>query len=278
MRLAHAAIALGFVVSQMGRAQNGPDRLQHIDSLVAVSNATSFGHTLQGLSATMALAQARQPGLHAQKALRAVCERSFPLDSAAAHLRRAFEGRYNPSQFDLMIAWFSSPLGRKVAEAERATTLLKGDLRQEVREKVRAQWVSSRRLLLLERLDGNLGLGPRQQTYALALLEDLIVPAPSSNSTDGGTSDAHVQRMLQLANDRLDFQLSDSLMFDMRVTYRSLSNDDLQRYNEFLEMSAGRWYVQMVQQGLENAFLGGREQFVDGVAAMPVSARKSYFP
>ena len=277
MRLARAALALGFVVSQMGQAQTGPDRLQHIDSLVAVSSATSFGHTLQGLSTTMALA-ARQPPLHAQRALRAVCERSFPQDSTAAHLRSAFEGRYNASQFDIMITWFRTPFGRKVAEAERTATLLKGDRRSEVREKVRAQWVSSRRVLLLERLDGNLGLGLRQKTYALALLEDLIVAPPNSNSTDERPSDANVQRLLLLANDRLDIHLTDSLMFDMRVAYRALSNDDLQRYNEFLESSAGRWYVQMVQQGLENAFLGGREQFVAEVAAMPMSARKAYIP
>lgn len=277
MRFVCVALVLGFVVVQTAAAQDSRDRLQHIDSLIAVSSAPSFGHTLQALGAVIVLCQARPPALAAQQALRALCERSFALDSSRVHMRTAFEGRYNPGQFDLLIAWFRSPLGRKVIGAERSAAELKEDQRRQVREKVRSQWVSSRRLLLLERLDGNLGYGFLQKTYALALLEDLIAPPTSTGQTER-PSDAQVQRMLLDATGRLEARLPDSLMLDMKVAYRSVSNDELQRYNEFLESSGGRWYVQMLHQGLENAFLSGRQRFVGGAMAMPASTRKVYVP
>jgi hypothetical protein len=278
MKLALVLILMAIIAIQRSPGQDSPSRVEYVGSLIAVSGASSFGHTLPSLGTTILLTQRKMPRSSAGEALATLLERSFPPDSTAKHLRESFEARYNPSQFDMIIDWFLSPLGKKIVEAERSETLLSGSRRRELRERVRSQWVSNRRLLLLGRLDRNLGLGQRRGTYALVLLEDLIVSLNRDTPANDQISDAEVQQMLLTATDRLETRLPDSVILDMRVTYRSLSNDDLQSYNEFLESFSGRWYLDMLRRGMEDAFLEGQERFLVEVTTIPLSSRRTFLP
>ena len=278
MRCASFVLALGIIATQPASAQQPSGRLEHGQELIGASSASSFSLTLTELHRIIAWTHPKPPSREGLEALKSLDERSFPVDTTASRIQMACDSRFNPSQFDEIITWFRSPLGLEVAEAERSAALLNISRQRQIREQVRSQWVSNRRMLLLGRLDDNLGLGSRQGTYALILLEDLIVSLNSDTPSRGESSEAHVQDKLQAATQRLESCLRDSVLFEMRVTYRSLSNDDLQRYNEFLESFSGRWYVELLQQGLEDAFVEGRERFLAGVSQISLPTRRALVP
>jgi hypothetical protein len=278
MRYTCSVVVLTFITAALLHAQPSPGRSEDIQEFVRTSSATNFGRTLTGMHTIIAWALAKPPLPDALVALAGLEERSFPADTITAHIQQACEARYNPAHFEEIIAWFQSPLGTKVSEAEHAATLLDDSHRDAIRREVRSQWVSERRMLLLRRLDDNLALGSRQGTYALVLLEDIIGSVNRENSDQGKWSEDQVQRKLQDATTRLESRLRDSVLFEMRVTYRTLSNNDLQGYNEFLESPSGRWYIALLQQGIEDAFLEGRDQYLKGLTAIPLRLRKTVVP
>lgn len=271
-------ILLGLTAAGPIRAQDSPGPWEHGDELLSTSSAGSWVHILPDVDRIMVWSLPKTPSSEALKALRALTEESFPLDSTVERFRDACSARYNPSVFDETIAWFRSPLGQKVAEAERSPAMRKESARRQVREQVRSQWVSNRRLLLLGRLDGNLSLGTRQGIFALTLLEDLMNSIQRSSPDEKRWSDSEIQSRVDHAATTLESMLRDSVLFDLRVKYRSLSNDELQQYNEFLETFSGRWYVEILRQGLEDAFLAGRERFVAGASAFSLPLRETLVP
>jgi len=271
-------ILLGLIVAGPIRAQDSPGPWEHGRELLNTSGAASWVHILPDVDRIMVWSLPNTPSSEALRALRALTEQSFPIDSTVERIRDACSSRYNPSVFDETIAWFRSPLGQKVAEAERSPALHKESARRQIREQVRSQWVSNRRLLLLGRLDGNLSLGTLQGIFALTLLEDLMNSIQHSSPGEKRWADSEIQNRINHAATKLESMLRDSVLFDLRVKYRSLSNDELQQYNEFLETFSGRWYVEILRQGLEDAFLAGREQFVAGAAAFSLPLRETLVP
>ncbi len=248
------------------------------DELIGTSGAPGFVHLLPGLYRPMLWSLSKPPSREAERALISMTEAAFAPDTTIQRLRLACDSRYNPEVFDGIIAWFRSPLGLKVASAERSLATI-GDKNQgTLREQVRSQWVSQRRMLLLLRLDKNLSFGTREGIFALTLLEDIANVQPAGTPGSEVESGELIAQRLDRATTRLESTLRDSVLFDLRVLYRSLSNDDLQNYNEFLESFPGRWYTDILGQGLEDAFLEGRTVFLERAGALGASFRKSFVP
>jgi len=278
MRCASFVVVLGCCLAGALHGQELPTRSEHGRELIAVSNASSLGKLLPELDRIMGWSLASAPAGGAAERLASMSSEAFPSDSIVSSLLKTCEGRYNGSVFEEIIGWFRSPLGQKVAQADQSVAVMLPPQRSEVRERVRAEWVSNRRLLLLGRLDDNLGLGTVQGLYALRLMEDLLLSLRKENPTATEWSDERVQDAVERAVNRLESCLRDSVVFDLRVTYRFLSNDELQRYNEFLETFGGRWYTELVREGLEDAFVAGRERFVTHTSAIPISIRRTLVP
>lgn len=278
MRSVSFALALGCCLAGTLHGQDLPTRSDHGREVIAVSNAASCSDLLVGLDRIMGWSLVSRPAGEAAERLASLTQEAFPRDSTFLFLLEACDGRYNPSVFQEIIGWFRSPLGQKVVQADQSVVNMRPPERRELRERVRSEWVSNRRLLLLGRLDDNLGLGTTQGIYALRLMEDLLLSLRQNSQTRTQWSDEKIQSAVERAVDRLESCLRDSIVFDLRVTYRSLSNDELQRYNEFLETFGGRWYIELLREGLEAAFVEGRERFVTGASAIPISLRSTLVP
>jgi Domain of unknown function (DUF4124)/Uncharacterized protein conserved in bacteria (DUF2059) len=181
----------------------------------------------------------------------AITDRDFHPDAFYGVLRSEFGRHFNEPWLNDVIAWYASPVGRRIAAAEVRFYAI--DRRREVEDFV-AGLVNNRpsavRVALLQRLDaasgsteGSLDLFVAINRSIIRVVEPLI---PAASRVGAG------QRESQARQIRLQMQeaLKQVNVVTMLLLYQGLTDDELRSYIEFLETDAGAWYSGAARQAI----------------------------
>ncbi|MEY2892019.1 MAG: hypothetical protein RJA98_1927 [Pseudomonadota bacterium] len=169
--------------------------------------------------------------------------------------------RLNPDDLAALNAWYDAPLGQQVnqmevdagagsSEAQRARGLAGADLFQTL--------APPRKLLLrdmviaLRALDMNVSL---VQASSWALYQGLR--GSDANPPPGVPGEDEMRARLDAQRPGLRLAFAPLLLSGMAQTYAALSDDELQRYIDFLRSPSGRAYTDLQIQAVGTALVEG---------------------
>ena len=184
----------------------------------------------------------------------AITDREFHPDAFYGVLRAEFGRHFNEPWLDEVLAWYATPVGRRIAEAE--IRFFATDRRRELEEFV-AGLANNRpspvRVALLQRLDaangsteGTLDLFVAINRAIIRVVEPLI---PAASRIRAGQVESQ-SRQIRL---QMQESLKQVNVFTMLLLYQGVTDDELRSYIEFLETDAGAWYSGAARQAIISA-------------------------
>jgi len=251
------APALAATVSRHGdaRAVAIPDRpsAAEIRALDDLLERSGLRPQLESLSAGIRVQFLRgRGGLSGQDRItvdRIVSER-FDAAVLYARIRIEFERNLDPSKLARALAWYDSPLGKRITGLELAALVSNGP---DAVADIEKSLPSPRRLLFVERLDTGGGASETTVDVTMAIVRSLtraFQPAlPAVARLSPGQLDDQFARARNLTLEKI----RDACLVNMLVAYRSLSDQELEQYVRFVESEAGQWYVSLMNGALLTA-------------------------
>jgi Domain of unknown function (DUF4124) len=181
----------------------------------------------------------------------AVTGRDFHPDNFYGVLRSEFSRHVDEPRLNEVLAWYATPVGRRVAAAE--VRFYASDRRREVEEFV-AGLANNRpspvRVALLQRLDAASGATEGSLDLFIAINRSIIrvvEPLIPAQSRIGAGQIESQARQIRL---RMQESLRQTNIFMMLLLYQGVTDDELRRYIEFLESEAGAWYGTAARQAI----------------------------
>ncbi|MBI4270433.1 MAG: hypothetical protein HY615_08870 [Candidatus Rokubacteria bacterium] len=213
-------------------------------------DASGLGHQLERVAvrikADVARARAASPEIAA--AIERAAARHLDGDRLTAGARRALARRIEPTAAAAALAWFRSPLARRVVALEREAL---EPARASEFEVFAAGLVANRpsewRLSLLARLDAA-GLATETSLdLALAVLGSL------ARARDPQAPPARIAQGLLELRDRMSWRVRQATLLGMLFAYRGLADEELERLVGFVESDAGQWFVNATSEVIVRA-------------------------
>jgi hypothetical protein len=230
----------------VGRSeQSAPETL---DELLQRSGLRAQLQSLSaGIRAQFVRAHRKQSSQDRLTIDRIVSER-FAADALYARIKSEFERNAESGRIEKALAWYDSPLGKRVTGQELAALVATGgadavaDLEQ--------NRPSSRRIDLLTRLDASGGASETTVDITVAIVRSLTrafqPEIPSVATLTPGQLD---QQMAKARNRTLD-DMRRACLVSMLLAYRELSDGELDQYVRFVESEAGNWYMGTMNSAL----------------------------
>jgi hypothetical protein len=102
-----------------------------------------------------------------------------------------------------------------------------------------------RRLALIQRLDAGRGTSETTVDVTVAIVRSLTRVFQHALPAVARLSPAQLEEELTRARNRTLEQFRDACLVSMLLAYRTLSDDEVEQYVQFVESHAGQWYISM---------------------------------
>lgn len=175
-----------------------------------------------------------------------IAARHFSPEMLYVRMRLDFERRVEPARLESALAWYRSPLGRRITRAEIAAIASSG-------EGVVIPWPSDARLEAVRRLDASGGASETAVDVTLAILRSLTRALEPFRP-------AHLRQSADQLEDRLARVRTEALtpiriacLQGMLFAYRNLADAELDEYVRFMESATGQWYASAMNGALVGA-------------------------
>jgi len=202
---------------------------------------------------------------------RIVTER-FSADILYSRIKAEFQRDLESGRLQKAVAWYESPLGKRIVGQELAALVAPGaadavaDLEQ--------HRPSARRIDLIERLDAGGGASETTVDVTVAIVRSLTVAFQPGLPAVAGLSRDQLDRQIARARNRTLEDMRRVCMVSMLLAYRGLSDDELERYVQFVESDGGRWYMTVMNSALLTAVDAAADATASELAtAMPQLVR-----
>ena len=200
-----------------------------------------------GVRAQFVRAHRRQSGQDQITINRIVAEH-FAADGLYTKIRLEFLKSPEPTRLDQALAWYDSPLGRRITGQELAALVAAGG--PEAVAALEKNRPSPRRLELIDRLDAGGGASETTVDITVAIVRSLTVAfqpgLPAVAKLSRGELDKHIAR----ARNRTLEDMKRLCRVSMLLAYRDLTDDELEQYVRFVESDAGQWYMSVMNSAL----------------------------
>jgi len=200
-----------------------------------------------GIRAQFVRAHRRQSGPDRITIDRIVAER-FAAETLYTKIRLEFQRNLEPAPLEKALAWYDSPLGKRITGQELAALVAAGG--PEAVADLERNRPSSRRLELIERLDGGGGASETTVDVTVAIVRSLTVAFQPGLPAVAGLSRAQLDKQIAQARNRTLEDMRRLYRVSMLLAYRGLSDDELDQYVQFVESDAGQWYMSMMNSAL----------------------------
>jgi len=149
------------------------------------------------------------------------------------------------------LAWYDSPLGRRVTAVELAAARFPGE--HDTSMAPESDRPSPGRVALVERLDAGLGASETTVDITVAVVRSLVEALQPSLPALANLSRSQLDEQLALARNRTLAVFKPAYVAGMLAAYQSLSDAELAGYLRFVESEAGRWYMSQTNRALLRA-------------------------
>lgn len=179
-----------------------------------------------------------------------ISARYFDAEVLYARIRLDLGRGVDAAGLDAALAWYRSPLGRRITRAEvLAVSAAHGAV----------PWPSEERLTLVQRLDDRGGASETALDVAMALARSLARAAESVRPPRLRLTSGQLEARLALARVHGLAPLRIAALQQMLFAYRGLSDAELGEYVRFVESAGGQWYVEAMNRALVDAVSGAAE-------------------
>jgi hypothetical protein len=169
--------------------------------------------------------------------------RNFAADRLYTQIRTEFRRRADARKLSAAAEWLRSPLGRKITALEVAA-----GLEPEAGQRMLAFAPGGRsgppptRVAMMERIDWAAGVTDGALESVLAVARAMAMAVNRAVPPDERQTSAQIERRIQELRSQTRARLAQTTTMFMLYEYRSLEDDELQQYADFLASDAGRWY------------------------------------
>lgn len=176
-------------------------------------------------------------------ALEQILARHFDADRLYGQVRAEFKRRADARKLVDVAEWLRSPLGQKITALEVAA-----GLEADATQRAVAFTPGGRggppatRVVLVERIDWTAGITDGSLESMLAVARAMALALNRALPPDERQTTAQIERQMQQLRGQARARLAQSTVAFMLYQYRSLTDDELQQYADFLAGDAGRWY------------------------------------
>lgn len=183
-----------------------------------------------------------------------IVSENFDAERLYARIRLEFERNLDAAKLEAALAWYRSPLGKRMTGFELAALVFDGgrDAADFVAHLEQHQ-PSARRIALIERLDAGGGASEATVDVTMAVVRGLafafnpVLPAGARMSHD------QLESRIARARGATLEQIRRVCLISMLFAYRSVPDHELDHYVRFVESEAGRWYVNVMNSALVTA-------------------------
>jgi len=200
-----------------------------------------------GIRAQFVRAHRRQSGQDRLTIDRIVAER-FAAESLHAKIRLEFLRNVEPGRLEKALAWYDSPLGKRIVGQELAALVAAGG--PEAVADLERNRPSPRRLALIERLDEGGGASETTVDVTVTIVRSLTVAFQPGLPAVAGLTRAQLDKQIAQARNRTLEDMRRLCRVSMLLAYRGLSDDELEQYVQFVESGAGQWYLSVLNSAL----------------------------
>lgn len=215
-----------------------------VDELLELSGLRAqLGALALGIRAEL---QELRPGLDARDrvGMDRIAARHFDPGMLYARVRLELGRRVDRAKLGAALAWYRSPLGRRITRHEVAAISA---------ERGATPPPSDERLALVQRLDERGGASETTLDVAMTLVRSLArSSAPRRPARLRLTSD-QVEERIRLARIEGLTPIRIACLQHMLFAYRELTDVELAGYVRFVESPAGQWYVEAMNRALVDA-------------------------
>ena len=216
---------------------------------------------LSGVKSQLAAAPAKMAGefkprrgrLNAEDAaaLEQILARHFDAERLYSQVRAEFKRRADTRKLGDVAEWLRSPLGQKITALEVAA-----GLETDAAQRTAALAPGGRggsppaRVALVERIDWTAGITDAALESMLAVARAMAMAMNRAQAPDERQSSAQIERQMQQLRGQARARLAQSTIAFMLYQYRSLEDDELHQYADFLASDAGRWYTATMSKAM----------------------------
>ena len=203
-----------------------------------------------GIRAQFVRAHRRQSG-QTQITINRIVAEHFAADGLYTKIRLEFLKSLEPSRLEQALAWYDSPLGRRIIGQELAALVAAGG--PEAVADLEKNRPSSRRLELIERLDTGGGASETTVDVTVAIVRSLTVAFQPGLPAVAKLSRGELDKQIAQARNRTLEDMRRLCRVSMLLAYRDLTDDELDQYVRFVESASGQWYMNLMNSALLNA-------------------------
>ncbi len=233
------------------RAATPPDHqaeTRTLDELLDRSGLkVQLGSLTAGIRAQFVRAHRGQSGPDRLTIDRIVTEHFAP-EVLYTKIRIEFDRNLEPGRVEKALAWYDSPLGKRITGQELAALVAAGG--SEAVADLERNHPSERRLELIERLDTGGGASETTVDVTVAIVRSLTVAFQPGLPAVAGLSRDQLDKQIARARNRTLEDMKRLCLVNMLLAYRELSDDELEQYVRFVESDAGQWYMSVMNSAL----------------------------
>jgi hypothetical protein len=222
-----------------------------------------LGSLSAGIRAQFVRAHRNQSGQDRITIDRIVAERFAP-ETLYARIKVEFQRNADSGRLEKALAWYDSPLGKRITAQELAALVAGG---AEAVADLEQNRPSSRRLDLIERLDEGSGASETTVDVTVAIVRSLTVAFQPGLPAVAGLSRDQLDRQITQARNRTLEDMRRVCLVSMLLAYRGLSDEELDQYVQFVESEAGQWYMSVTNSALLAAINAAADTTASELAA-----------
>ena len=260
--LASSGFAVAATVERdgAGRVVARPDRQPEVGSLDQLFQQSGLRVQLDsltaGIRAQFLRAHRRQSSEDRMTIDRIVAER-FAADTLYARIKTEFEHSLEPGLLDKALAWYDSPLGKRVTGQELAALVATGSA--EAIAELEQNRPSARRIELLSRLDLGGGASETTVDITVAIVRSLTRAFQPGLPAVADLTPGQLEQHLAQARNRIVEDVRRACLVSMLLAYRGLSDEEIDQYVRFVESEPGNWYMGVMNSALLTAVSAAAE-------------------
>lgn len=265
--LASSGIAAGATVEhgRGARVTQPADQARVLDDLLQRSGLRGqLGSLTAGIRAQFRRAHRNQSSQDRITIDRIVAER-FSAETLYSRIKVEFQRNIDSGRLEKALAWYDSPLGKRITAHELAALVAAGGA--EAVADLEQNRPSSRRLDLIERLDEGGRASETTVDITVAIVRSLTVAFQPGLPAVAGLSRDQLDRQIAQARNRTLEDMRRVCLVSMLLVYRSLSDEELDQYVQFVESEAGQWYMSVMNSALLTAINAAADTTASELAA-----------
>jgi uncharacterized protein DUF2059 len=177
-----------------------------------------------------------------------IASTNFDADAIYSRIKVEFERNLDAGKLADALAWYRSPLGKRITALELMALAFENGWDSAV--SIERKQASQHRIALVERLDASGGASETTVDVTLSIVRSLTRAFQPVLPAAARVSNVQLDDQIARARSRTLEQIRGACLVGMLLAYRSLTDQELSEYVQFVESEAGQWYMSVMNSAL----------------------------